>query len=198
MGPAQRSLLVFALCALTGIALGAGQATPDPRTLTQDELFTTTRVWDAHVTFAADQWKALEPTQAAPPRGNWVPGDPLLGRPGLRNGFRTVQSGLEFNYAHGELEFGGMRFMDVGARFKGNATYNERSIALAKNSLKIDLNKYVKGQKLAGVSTLNFHNAISEPGWMNEVLSYRLYRDAGVPAPRTAYVRVHLTGARCA
>ena len=28
---------------------------------------------------------------------------------------------------------------------------------------------------------------------MNEVLSYRLYRDAGVPAPRTAYARVFVT-----
>ena len=28
---------------------------------------------------------------------------------------------------------------------------------------------------------------------MNEVLAYRLYRDAGVPAPRTSYVRVSIT-----
>lgn len=28
---------------------------------------------------------------------------------------------------------------------------------------------------------------------MNEVLAYRLYRDAGVPAPRTAYTRVFVT-----
>jgi hypothetical protein len=28
---------------------------------------------------------------------------------------------------------------------------------------------------------------------MNEVLSYRLYRDAGVPAPRSSYVRVYVT-----
>ena len=175
------------------VALFAQQTTLNPKTVTQDQLFTTSRIWDAHVSFAADQWKALEPVQAAPPRSMFVPGDPLIGRPGLRNGYRTVQSGLDFQYAHGQLEFAGLAFKDIGARFKGNATYNPRSINAAKNSLKIDLNKYVKGQKLAGVSTLNFHNAISEPGWMNEVLSYSLYRDAGVPAPRTAYVRVHLT-----
>ena len=54
-----------------------------------------------------------------------------------------------------------MRFKDVGVRFKGNATYSPRSIAADKNSYKVDLNKYVKGQKLAGVSTLNFHNSIA-------------------------------------
>ena len=183
----------LACVAAASVALFAEQAALNPKTVTQDELFTTTRIWDAHVRFAADQWKALEPVQAAPPRGVFVPGDPLIGQPGLRNGYRTVQSGLEFQYAHGTLDFGDLTFKDVGARFKGNATYNPRSINAAKNSLKIDLNKYVKGQKLAGVSTLNFHNAITEPGWMNEVLSYSLYREAGVPAPRTAYVRVHLT-----
>jgi spore coat protein H len=189
----MRTLIVVVACMVAGLVLAAQQATLNPKTVTQDQLFTTTRIWDAHVSFAADQWKALEPIQAAPPRSMFVPGEPMVGGPGLRNGYRTVQEGLEFQYAHGNLEFAGLQFKDVGARFKGNATYNQRSIKAAKNSLKIDLNKYVKGQKLAGVSTLNFHNAISEPGWMNEVLSYWLYREAGVPTPRTAYVRVHLT-----
>ena len=62
-----------------------------------------------------------------------------------------------------------------------------------KTSFKVDLNKHVKGQKLAGVSTLNFHNNFSDVGWVNEVLAYRLFKDAGVPASRTAYVRLYLT-----
>jgi len=51
----------------------------------------------------------------------------------------------------------------------------------------------VKGQKLAGLTTLNFQNNITDSGWMNEVLAYRLYRDAGALAPRTTYARVYLT-----
>ena len=62
-----------------------------------------------------------------------------------------------------------------------------------KRSLKVDLNEFVKGQKLAGVAKLNFHSNISDPTWMLEPLSYRLYRDAGVPAPRTAYCKVYLS-----
>jgi hypothetical protein len=62
-----------------------------------------------------------------------------------------------------------------------------------KRSVKIDLNKNVKGQKLAGRTTLNLHSNVTDATWMNEVLSYRLYRDAGVPTPRTAYARVYLT-----
>ena len=69
------------------------------------------------------------------------------------------------------------QFRDVAVRFKGNGTYlNARGTE--KVPFKVDLNKYVKGQKLAGVETLNFHNNITDPGWMNEVLAYRLYRDA--------------------
>ena len=51
----------------------------------------------------------------------------------------------------------------------------------------------VKGQKLAGETRLNFHNCVTDASWMNEVLSHRLYRDAGVPAAGTAYARVYVT-----
>jgi hypothetical protein len=51
----------------------------------------------------------------------------------------------------------------------------------------------VKGQSLAGVTTLNFHNNIVDPGWLNEVMAFRLYRDAGVPAPRSSYLRLYVT-----
>jgi hypothetical protein len=51
----------------------------------------------------------------------------------------------------------------------------------------------VDGRKLAGVSKINLHNCITDPSWMNEVLAFRLHRDAGVPAPRTAYARVFVT-----
>jgi spore coat protein H len=68
-----------------------------------------------------------------------------------------------------------------------------RSRGSLKRSLKVYLNKYVKRQKLAGLSRLNFHNNVADPSWMNEVLSHRLYREAGVPAARTAYARVYLT-----
>ena len=55
------------------------------------------------------------------------------------------------------------------------------------------VNHFDKGRKFAGVSKLNFHNSVTDASWMNEVLSHRLYRDARVPAPRTAYARVFVT-----
>ena len=82
----------------------------------------------------------------------------------------------------------------MAVRFKGNGSFLRATRGgSGKFSLKVDLNKYVKGQKLAGLTTLNFQNNITDAGWMNEVLAYRLYRDAGALAPRTTYAQVYLT-----
>ncbi|MBU6402809.1 MAG: CotH kinase family protein, partial [Verrucomicrobia bacterium] len=115
----------------------------------------------------------------------------LQGPEGKRNGLASAM-GIEFKYVHADLEFEGQTYTDVAVRYKGNGTFLESRGSL-KRSLKVDLNKYVKGQKLAGITKLNLHNNVTDASWMNEVLSHRLYRDAGVPAPRTAYARVFVT-----
>src|SRR5204863_7531081 len=97
-----------------------------------------------------------------------------------------------FKYVHADLEVEGHSFSDVAVRYKGNGTFMQSRGSL-KRSLKLDLNKYVKGQKLAGLSRLNLHNNVTDASWMNEVLSHRLFRDAGVPASRTAYARVFVS-----
>ncbi len=115
----------------------------------------------------------------------------LQGSKGKRNGVASVM-GIEFAQVHADLEFEGKRIGDVSVRYKGNGTFLSSRNTL-KRSLKIDLNKYVKGQKLAGVTTLNLHSLTMDAGMVNEVLAYRVHRDAGVPAPRTAYARVFIT-----
>jgi spore coat protein CotH len=119
------------------------------------------------------------------------PGMNLQGAEGKRNGLASAM-GIEFKYVHAELDFDGITFKDVAVRYKGNGTFMESRNSL-KRSLKVDLSRFAKGQKLAGVSKLNFNNNVTDASWMNEVLSYRLYRDAGVPAPQTAYARVYVT-----
>jgi spore coat protein H len=98
----------------------------------------------------------------------------------------------EPKYVHADLEMGTSRFKDVAVRLKGNISYSPTAKA-QKPSFKVDLNEFVKGQKLGSLTKLNFHNNAADPSWMNEVLSYQLYRDAGVPAPRTAYAKIYVT-----
>jgi spore coat protein CotH len=100
--------------------------------------------------------------------------------------------GISFKQVHASFELEGSGFKDVAVRYKGNGTFLDSRASL-KRSLKVDLNKSVKGQKLAGATKLNFHSNVADPSAMNESVAYRLYRDAEVPAPRTAYAKVYLT-----
>ncbi|HZR15700.1 MAG TPA: CotH kinase family protein [Verrucomicrobiae bacterium] len=119
------------------------------------------------------------------------PGPPLQSEEGHRNGLAGA-SGIDFQYVHADLDFEGQQLKDVAVRYKGNGTFME-SRGSIKRSLKIELNRFVKGQKVAGQTKLNLHNNVTDASWMNEVLSYQLFRDAGVPASRTAYARVFVT-----
>ncbi|HWQ91429.1 MAG TPA: CotH kinase family protein, partial [Clostridia bacterium] len=115
----------------------------------------------------------------------------LLAQEGKRNGIGAAL-GTEFVYVRADLEFEGDLLRNVGVRYKGNGTFMESRDSV-KRPLKIDLNQHVKGQSLGRVTTLNLQNNVTDASLMNEVLAYRLYRDAGVPAPRTAYAKVFVT-----
>lgn len=110
---------------------------------------------------------------------------------GKRNGVAGML-GIEFNYAHAQLDFAGQRFPDVAVRYKGNGTYLTSQSSL-KRPLKVDINKYTKTNSLAGITTLNLHNSVADPSWMNDTLAHRFFRDAGVPSPRTSYAKVFVS-----
>jgi spore coat protein CotH len=125
------------------------------------------------------------------PPGGRGGGMNLQGPEGGRNGI-AARMGWEFTYVRGAIQFEGATFSNVAVRYKGNGTFLGSRNA-EKKSLKVDLNKFVKGQKLADVATINLHNAITDASYMNEALAYKLHRDARVPAPRTAYARVNIS-----
>jgi len=115
----------------------------------------------------------------------------LSGAKGERNGIASVL-GIEYPSTLTNLEFGEQHFDSATIRHKGNGTYLN---AMGTNKLpfKIDLNDGYPGRKLGGVVKINLHNNITDPSYMNDVIAHQLFRDAGVPAPRTTYARVHVT-----
>lgn len=184
---ASRKLIV---CGLAAVAM-VSAADIHSKSFTAADFFDTTHVWTTRFAFTAEQWKGLAPV---PKQGRgYAAGRPLSqfeAQVGLRNGI-TGTNGLVLEYVHGDLTIDGVKFANAGIRYKGNGTLR-RGIPLGKVSLKADLNKYVAGQKLGKISKLNFNNNVSDTTWMHEVLAYRLYRDAGVPASRTSYARVYI------
>jgi hypothetical protein len=167
-------------------------------TISTSEFLTPTTVWKAELRVSAEAWKAMQPRYGGSGGGfggfgGGGFGGRFLGPPGGRNGVAARQ-GIQFDYVRASLQVGDWTFPDVAVRYKGNGSFLRASRAGGnKFSLKVDLNKHVKGQSLAGLTTLNFQNNITDVGWMNEVLAYRLYRDAGALAPRTTYAEVYLT-----
>lgn len=185
--------LLVSLAFLGTAPSAARQVTPANITsITAAEFFTPARVWKAHFSMSAEAWRAMQPRYGVT-AGGGRSGSRFLGAPGGRNGVAARQ-GIEFDYVHATLQLGDWTFPDVAVRYKGNGSYLRATRAGSdKISFKVDLNKHVKGQKLAGLTTINFQNNITDLGWMNEVLAYRLYRDAGALAPRTTYAQVYLT-----
>ena len=182
------ALLVGLTLLSTGPSARQDAAPTKVTSITAADFFSATRVWTAHLTMTAEAWEAMQPGYRSSSGGSR-----FLGPEGGRNGVAARQ-GVEFDYVHATLQLGDWTFRDVAVRYKGNGSFLRATRSGGdKISLKVDLNKYVKGQKLAGLTTLNFQNNITDAGWMNEVLAYRLYRDAGALAPRTTYAEVHLT-----
>jgi hypothetical protein len=101
--------------------------------------------------------------------------------------------------AHGEftpsvmadVQLGEITIPKVSIRYKGNGTLIG-SMESLKKSFKIDLNDGFKGRKKGGLTKLNIH-LNSAKTCMNNVLAYRLFEDAGVPGPRTAFARMFIT-----
>jgi len=148
------------------------------------DLYRTTNIWHAHLSFTREQWKALEFKRIGPMPNIFRPdGSILLRNPQARRSGVIGVLGFEFDWTHADFELGGVAFTNVAARVKGNV----RSLGVLNRAYKVDLNKFVPGQRLGGRDELTFNNLISDYSCLSEALAYEFFRDAGVPAPRTAY-----------
>ena len=137
-----------------------------------------------HFKLTRQAWEAMQP------RG--VFGEMFAAsRPSKEEPTHESPFGYRYTYAHADVDFDGHLYRDVGLRFKGNSSYLvARDL---KRPFKLDVNHYEEGQTLAGLTSLNFNNNAMDPTFMREALSYRVFREAGVPAPRTTWGLVYLT-----
>jgi spore coat protein H len=151
------------------------------------DLFKTTNVWNAHFRFTRGRWNALDPKRVETlPHFLTEDGTILLRNPKApRSGLAGVM-GYGFDWSAGDLELNGVRFTNAAIRIKGNVG----ALIKPKRPFKVDLNRNVKGQKLGNMDELNFNNLIWDLSCLRDTLGYEFFRDAGVPAPRTAFAWV--------
>jgi spore coat protein CotH len=171
------------LSAVLSIAGNAAEKKAGPG----DRVFGVSKVVQFHLTMSEEQFAGLAPA------GGGQFGPPGFGpRREQPEGTHRNMFGVDFPWSQGELTFDGETFKDVGVRYKGNYTFMATARSL-KKSMKLDLNRNVDGQKLDGLTMLNLHCGVSDGSKAREAFSFAFFRDAGVPAPRTAFAELTLT-----
>lgn len=184
---------------------------------TPGDLFGLTNVWTVHIHVSKEDWAAMDParpgqrqeksklelivealrnrpTTGPSTRPVTRPALAAATRPALPAPRRTRPNGFGFTYTFvpATVEFQGRTFHNVGLRFEGNSSYTSAGSSL-RRPYKLNFDRFVTGQKLCSLSTINLHNDAFDQSQMRETMSYYVYRKAGVPAPRTAYAMVYLT-----
>jgi len=102
---------------------------------------------------------------------------------------------LSLTEYRGAIQYGMTRLEDVSIRVKGNSSlFSVSQSASHRFSFKVDMNAYVKGQRLLGVKKLNFNNGFKDPTLIRESVAYDVFREAGRPVPQTAFVNLTISG----
>jgi hypothetical protein len=193
------------------MAVAAAPAIAEPR----DEFWSIEEIRTFHVTVGESDWQRMVPSPrpsrwaaffagnrrapgtrpATQPAQQQQPDDDDDEPPQRLQPAERLPYGTQLPYVFAEADFEGAKYADIGLRFKGNSSY-----ALARNSIKkpfkLDFNRYLEDgtfREAGGVTILNFNNNAMDPSQLRESLAYKLFRDAGVPAPRTTFARVYFT-----
>lgn len=92
----------------------------------------------------------------------------------------------------GDVEIDGVLLPDVGVRLRGKiGSFRDLN---GKPKFAIDLNYTNVDQRYYGIEELSLNNEVVDCSYLKEALAYRIFRDAGIPAPRTSFARVSVNG----
>jgi spore coat protein H len=103
-------------------------------------------------------------------------------------------------YAEADLTAAGHSLGRVGLRFKGSlgtlasCFEDDGTPRCEKLSMKLKFDEYVAEQRFFGLKRLNFNSMLFDDTLMRERLAYRVYREMGVVAPRSAHARLVING----
>lgn len=116
----------------------------------------------------------------------------------LRNVSRDLFTSLQanspaespFKYVKGNVTINGKQIKNVGIRKKGflGSLDNDRP------SLKIRFDKYQDQQPFGSLDRLTLNNNKQDDSKLSQYLSYKLFADSGVPAPRANFASVKVNG----
>lgn len=133
------------------------------------ELFSKNKVFTVRVNMAPSDWQGLLANAQAE---QWYPAD---------------------------FELNGAKIANVGFRTKGQSSLSMMGQIPANDpskhryGFKVDFNRYQE-QKFMGMKMLVLGNGFGDPTMMRDVVSYQLFKDAGVPSPEASFVDLWVAG----
>jgi spore coat protein CotH len=97
------------------------------------------------------------------------------------------------------LTFNGKQWNHVGIRFKGNSSLTSTwGSGIYKLPFRLDFEEFddlypeIKNQRFYGFKKLSLSSGFSDDSLIREKVAADIFRDAGVPAPRTAFYRLYI------
>jgi hypothetical protein len=180
-------LVLAGALVLAGTSRAAAPPRPSAVKGKPAEVFGLTKVWRMHLIIQPADWQKMHPS-----RGGF--GRPAAAKSASPSPDRKARGGFgfDFEYVKGDLVIEGTRLNNVGVRFKGNSSYAQAQHGL-KRPFRIAFDRHIEGQTFCGLRRISLNNHVMDPTTARENLSFAIYRAAGVPAPRTAYVELTLT-----
>jgi hypothetical protein len=107
---------------------------------------------------------------------------------------------VDEQYEPAELRFRGELVGQVGLRFKGsigtltNCFDAEGNPTCRKLSMKLKFDEYAPEQRFYGLKRVNLHAMMRDASLLHEKLTYDLYRELGVAAPRSTWAIAQVNG----
>jgi hypothetical protein len=140
------------------------------------------------VTMSKAEWDVLQ--TSSPRNAGGTPGEDYVQPDGrivhIGGGFRGY-----FPWIHADLVVNGTALKDVGMRYKGNNSFASSNAARPfRANFKVKTDLFGGKADWDGAETLNIHAGVVDPTLMREDMSYAIFREAGVPASRTAYAEM--------
>jgi spore coat protein CotH len=120
----------------------------------------------------------------------------------LVNWFDTLEQDFDLNMSQPELyperyhkckvTWDGITLSECGFREKGNASNTLTNFG-KKKPFKISFDAFVN-QELDGLEKMNLNNFTNDPSLLHDVICFKLFRDAGIPASRTSFTNLTING----
>ena len=110
-----------------------------------------------------------------------------------------IANAQQEQYTSADVTIDGQPLGTVGLRFKGEYSLwscvdATGKLICDKLSLKMKFTEYDPDKRFYGLKRLNFNNLVDEGAIVREAVTYRLFRDMGIIAPRTGYAVVKVNG----